>query len=381
MQRTIASLLTVPFFFAELPAGELPRLPEELDPTKQTFAAQKKLPDLPEPYVGVAPEDLGDGLKVGRLDVPGAAAAVAAFVAADAAGEYANLDSLLLWHDGKLLFEYYNRRGRVNGPHYAMSITKTLTSVTLGRAMQLGLLSMGDLDKPVIDFMPEIDRTTIKTGVDTITLRDALLMQSGLRWEEKRLDFKLGQKHKRQACFQKLFEQTAPVTPESKAYKYIGSDPSMIMLIIDIKAPGTAEEFIDRELAGRVGATYCWENQPCGLPKCGAGSNWTSRDLVKFGSIIIQGGTWQGEQLLHPEYVRLILDTSKGDGYFYYFHNRDKMGKDGKIDFISGVGAGGHYMSMFPDLNIVMVATSHNKGQIGLPLDAALKHLIPLFVK
>jgi len=169
------------------------------------------------------------------------------------------------------------------------------------------------------------------------------------------------------------------VTRESKVYKYIGSDPSMIMMILDIKVPGTAQEFIAEELAGKIDATYCWEDQPCGLPKCGAGSNWTSRDLMKFGTMVLGGGKWQGEQLLHPDYVRLILDTGKGDGYFYYFHNRDKLGEDGKIDFISGVGAGGQYMSMFPDLNVVLVATSHNKGQIDRPLEATLKHFIPLF--
>lgn len=36
-------------------------------------------------------------------------------------------------------------------------------------------------------------------------------------------------------------------------------------------------------------------------------------------------------------------------------------------------------MSVYPDLNIVVVATSHNKGNIQKPLDAVLGHLIPLF--
>ena len=115
--------------------------------------------------------------------------------------------------------------------------------ITLARAIQLGLLSMGDLDKPVVDFMPEIDRSKIKSGVDTITLRDALYMKSGLRFPEKLIERKLGDKYSRQQYFQKLFELTAPVTPESKEYKYTGTDPSMIMMLIDIKALGTVQEF------------------------------------------------------------------------------------------------------------------------------------------
>ncbi len=34
-------------------------------------------------------------------------------------------------------------------------------------------------------------------------------------------------------------------------------------------------------------------------------------------------------------------------------------------------------MATFPELNIVAVATSHNKGRIGAPLDAMQTHLLP----
>jgi CubicO group peptidase (beta-lactamase class C family) len=219
----------------ELLADELPRLPKEVDPKSQNYAAQKLLTDLPTAYVSASPEDLKDGLQVGVLDMPGTKEAVAKLVADDKAGKYQNLDSLLLWKDGKLIFEMYNRGGRVDGPHYAMSVTKTLTSVTLARAIQLGLLNMVDLDKPVISFMPEIDRSTIRPGIETVTLRDALFMKSGLRFEDRDQVFKLGYEHSRQQYFQQLFELTAPVTPESKAYKYTGTDPSIIMMIIDIR--------------------------------------------------------------------------------------------------------------------------------------------------
>jgi hypothetical protein len=71
------------------------------------------------------------------------------------------------------------------------------------------------------------------------------------------------------------------------------------------------------------------------------------------------------------------LDRDKGEGYFYFFHNRKKRSKS--VNFISGIGAGGQYMSIFPELNLVAVATSHNKGQIGKPLEAILNYFIPLF--
>jgi CubicO group peptidase (beta-lactamase class C family) len=381
MIRQMITLLAVLLPLAGLTAGELPRLPKGLDPKKQTCAAQKKLPNLAEPYFSNSPEDLGDGLQVGALNVPGTREAIKALLADDRAGKYSNLDSILLWKDGRLIFEMYNRRGRVDGPHYAMSITKTLTSITLARAIQLGLLNMEDLDKPVISFMPEINRSRIKPGVETITLRNALSMESGLRFPGKNFAGALGEEHPRQKFFQVLFENTAPVTPGSKQFKYTGTDPSMIMMIMDILAPGTAQEFIAREVAGKIGALYCWDDQPCGIPKCGAGSSFTSRSLLKFGIAVIQGGRYNGKQFLSADYVRLIMNREKGEGYFYHFHNRRKKAAGRDIYLISGIGAGGQHMATFPELNIVAVATAHNKGKIGLPLQAVLEHLVPLFVK
>ncbi|MDG1893635.1 MAG: serine hydrolase [Fuerstiella sp.] len=383
-QSTTILLLGIAMSCARLTAQELPRLRRELDPKTQTYQAQKQLRDLAEAYVSTSPEELGDGLQVGTLDSPGTNEAVAALVADDSDGKYQNLDSLLLWKDGKLIFEMYNRAGRVDGPHYAMSVTKTLTSVTLARAIHLGLLSMDDLDKSIVSFMPQIDRSKIQQGVETITLRHALFMKSGLRFEEKNIAWKLGDRYSRQQYFQKLFESTATVTPATREYKYTGTDPSIIMMIIDIKAQdskryASAQDFIAKEVASKFDAVYNWQDQGCGIPKCGAGSNFTSRSLLKIGTAIIQGGRYNGKQILSPEYVNLVMDTSKGQGYFYFFHNRSKGAADGNVNFISGVGAGGQYMATFPNLNIVMVATAHNSKGIGLPLQAALEHLIPLF--
>jgi CubicO group peptidase (beta-lactamase class C family) len=200
-QFAIILLAAISLLGGRLFASELPRLSKELDPRKQSYSQQKKMPDLPEAYVSTSPEDLDDGLQVGTLDLPGTEEAVRALVADDKVDKYLNLDSILLWKDGRLLFEMYNRRGRVDAPHYTMSITKTLTSVTLARAIQLGLLSMEDLDKPVVDLMPKIDKTRIQPGVETITVRDALYMKSGLRFQEKNLHLTLGRGNPGQEYF------------------------------------------------------------------------------------------------------------------------------------------------------------------------------------
>ncbi len=374
----LAIVLTV--FGASLWARP-PSLPKNISAATLDFNRQAEIPDLEKAYISSSPQDLNDGLKVGRLDVPGTVKAIEALRMADTKGQFANLDSILLWKDGKLIFEMYARRGRVDAPHYAMSITKTLTSMALARAIQLGHLQLNDLDRPVLDFMPNINRQKIKPGVETITLSDALMMKSGLRFKDRLTEHRLALEYNGQEYFQKLFENTAAVTPQSKKYKYGGVDPLLVMMVINQKVPGRVQDFIHKELIGNVrGDVYLWNKHGSGLPKAGAGSSLTSRALVKLGATVLQGGKFNGRQLLDPDYVKRIMDRQKGEGYFYFFHNRRVRSEE--INFISGIGAGGQLMSIFPKLNVVAVVTSHNKkGQNGKPLEAIMSHLIPLFEK
>ena len=67
-----------------------------------------------------------------------------------AENKHGRFDSFLILQQDKLLFESYYSRGRINLPHPQASTTKAYTALLLGRAIQLGYLTMDDLDKPLI---------------------------------------------------------------------------------------------------------------------------------------------------------------------------------------------------------------------------------------
>ena len=158
------TLLCVLHLHAEQPSNGLaPEVPG-LNLKDKLYQLEAQLPDLEQPFIGFAPAEKNDGLGVGELGVDGGdRSAVEAFandIAAAAKDEKAgNVDSMLISYRGKLLFESYYRRGRANFPHYQMSITKSYTALAIGRAIQLGLLKMDDLDKPAINFLKELDAT------------------------------------------------------------------------------------------------------------------------------------------------------------------------------------------------------------------------------
>ena len=146
---------------------------------------KKTSPDLKQPYVSTSPNDRSDGIPVGSLVTDNElAATILAFADEIAAGDHGDIDSLLLYQHDKLLFESYYRRGRVNYPHYQMSITKSYTAMAIGRAIQLNHLSMADLNRPVVDFLKNIDQSKIVPGANSITLAQAMNMKSGIRIDQ-----------------------------------------------------------------------------------------------------------------------------------------------------------------------------------------------------
>jgi CubicO group peptidase (beta-lactamase class C family) len=353
-----------------------------------SYTLEKKIPYLEKAFINSEPENLSDGITVGRLGIDGGEKQqILDFAKEIEAGKHSNIDSLLVYSAGKLLFESYFKRGRINYPHYQMSITKSYTAMALGRAIQLGHMSMDDLNKPVLSFLTEIDKTNLAPGTAQITLHDAMHMKSGIRVDKKKATALLRQnpeKLKGQGQIQTYMELTAPIDHNKKEFKYQGSDPSITMQVIEAKVPGTSKNFIKNELLAPMGIdNYGWQEDTSCLPKSAAGSSWRSRDMLKMGILVLDKGKWQGKQHIPAEFVELAtssIDTNpnRGYGYFWWTH----QAKVGNKTYIcnSGRGAGGQFILMFPEIDLIIVSTAHNKG-MGKMLSEAPKRIIPAFVK
>ena len=284
----------------------------DLNAAAVSWAEEAKLPDLPQAYLSATPTDKKDDIPVGALGVDGGnKEVIIAFAKEIEAGQHGEIDSLLIAQHGKLLFESYYRRGRINYPHYQMSITKSYTAMAIGRAIQLGQLAMADLDKPVVSFLKDVDQSKLVEGASSITLAEAMNMRSGVRIDEAKAKelMKLPESLKGQKQIQAYLEYSAPIPKAPREFKYQSADTCMAMQVLEAAVPGSAREFIARELLGKMGVTnFGWETDVSGLPKSAAGSGMRSRDMVKWGMLVMSGGKWNGEQLLPNEFVRRATD-------------------------------------------------------------------------
>ena len=368
-------------------SGTAPEI-TDLNAKDVSYALEKNIPDLETPYVSTSPQDQMDGIAVGNLGTDNELEKrILAFANEIDAGDHGEIDSLLLSQHGKLLFESYYRRGRINYPHYQMSITKSYTAMAIGRAIQLEHLSMDDLDRPVVDFLKNIDRSKIVPGADQITLAQALNMKSGIRIDRAKVNELRKEKDllTGQGQIQAYLQYSTPIPTDNKSFKYQGSDPSMAMQVLESVVPGSARHFIETELLAKLGITnFAWQDDVSGLPKSAAGSSMRSRDMLKWGMLVSNGGKWNGEQLIPADFVQRATDrintNPQGTSYGYFWWRHDMQVGERSYDCRSGRGAGGQFILMLPELDLIIVVTAHQQG-MGKMLSTVPKKLLPAFTR
>ena len=360
-----------------------------LNRSEVSFQAEKKLPYLSHAYISGQPLNQEDGIEVTLLTEASSKNEILYRYAQSLSQKAINeksgrTDSFLVSKSGELLLECYYRRGRLNYPHYQMSITKSHTALALGRAIQLGYLKMEDLDKPVHQLIDGLVVEDFAKGVTTISLDDALRMCSGIRMPKDRIlnAAKKGSVNGG-AHAQALFSLSDPINNSSKEYKYQSADTILVMQVIDSVVPGGAEKFIREELFGPMDIDfYNWGKDLSGLPKAAAGSSLRSRDMLKVGHLVLNDGKWMGEQLIPREYLERAtspLVKTRGSAKYGYFWWSENYEVDGKIyKSKQGRGAGGQLLIILPEIEVVAVLTAHNKGMGGI-LNQTCQALIKTF--
>ncbi len=359
--------------------------------TAEATLSFRNIPELKKAYFSSAPTARKDGILVGELGIDGGNKAMIVKLAREIAeGKHGNYDALLISHKNKLVFESYYKKGRVNLPHFQASATKGYTSLILGRAMQLGYLSMADLDKPLVSFLKDLDSEKFAAGAEKITLHQALTMTTGIRISSdkwKRFEENPGPL-KGQGQVQAIFENTAPITAESQSFKY-GTGPDLVMQVIDAVVPGSAKDFIENELLNKLGITnYHWLTRYSGLPESGWRVKMTSRDMLKWGSMVLNKGKWNGEQLIPADYLAkatsgLVKPTAtwipETYCYGYFWYQTPITVGDKSYDATFAWGGLDQLIIVVAELDLTIVVTGHDEDEKFMT--QVSETIIPAFAK
>jgi CubicO group peptidase (beta-lactamase class C family) len=302
--------------------------------------------------------------------------------------EYHNIHAVLIEHAGHLVYEIYlkgqdgsygDRVFNVNSLHDLRSISKSVTSLLLGMALQ------GDYEKaletPVIDFFKGQD-IAFGDGTEAIKLFHVLTMTAGLEWDQWTLPFEDPQNDENKLYYAKdpiemVLSRHVTDSPGT-VWKYSSGLTELLVAIIEQKTGKRFREFAAEVLFGPLGITNyewygSWHWQTQGRPASAWGLRMRARDLAKIGSLVLHDGVWGKRQIISSDWLRLstqrhVDEAVRGmrGNYGYGFqwwsgHSNDIP----SYKIIAGFGNGGQQLLVVPERHLVVTVFAGNYGREG----------------
>ena len=277
--------------------------------------------------------------------------------------------SILVWKDGKLACKLNYAPYDDQTPHVLFSLSKSFTSAAAGFAVGEGLLRW---DSKVLDVLADKAPEQPSEWLKQVTLAHLLTMGSGLKPESDEIDHLL-------------------IPDEGPTAKPLagGLDWAKAVLACDCDhQPGTHFHYnshgtylvsaMVQRVTGQNIRDYLMPRlfTPLGIPKpdwdccpqgvcCGGwGLHLSSDSILRFGVCLIQGGVWQGRQVLPAEWLKLAtakqIDNSNGkpepenewhQGYGYQFWRT-------RENRYRGDGMFGQLCMVSPDDHMVVAVTA-----------------------
>ncbi|GGR09933.1 serine hydrolase domain-containing protein [Deinococcus ruber] len=200
--------------------------------------------------------------------------------------------ALVVLQDGQRLTEEI-MDGLGDRPIETMSVTKSVVSLLVGRAMTLGYFD--SVDVPISDYFPEW-RQGQKRG---ITLRHLLTHTSGLQNVPQ-----AGEELYPSHDFVQLALCAELSHAPGTAFAYNNKAVNLIMGFLGRASGRAADQFAADELFAPLGIDqWSWQKDPAGTPHAMSGLQLRATDLARLGQLALDDGRWQGETLIDPRWI------------------------------------------------------------------------------
>ena len=306
-----------------------------------------------------------------------------------AAGRSPNVHSLLLARNGKLVVEAYfpgeDSGGRQRAfdrerLHEQHSVTKSVTAILLGIAIDRHLIA--GPDARLSAFFPEMPGLATDPTRSTIRLRDCLTMTAGLAWDEWQYSYAdprnvlVAMNHSADPV-RYVLDRPAVATPGAD-FAYNGGLSLVLGEVVHRVSGMQTDAFADRYLFAPLGITaWSWERLKGETVNAGGGLSLRPRDMAKIGQLVLDGGRWQGRQIVSSAWVRESTEprvrdlpspfnwwmrpglwvarnlgwiVQNPDGYGYHWWHRTFHSRGRALPVYTAEGRGGQFILVVPDL-------------------------------
>lgn len=279
---------------------------------------------------------------------------------------------MVVMQDGKVVLEEYFNTYWHDTVHDIRSAGKSVTALLLGIAIDKGLVK--SVDQSVRDFFPRSQgQVASEDKFARITIANLLMMSSGLDADDGDENSPGNAEQWMSRDDWAAFAMSLPFRAEPGS-KWVYSDvcPMLIGAIIEQQSGMKLADFARRNLFEPLGIReYYWYTGRGGSTGAAGNLYISTFDLAKFGQLVLDGGRWQGKQLISESWIREIqrkrFDISgtnpfaSGYGYFWWLGEK-KVGEQ-TYSFTFASGNGGNVLFVVPGERMVVSLTSSGYGQ------------------
>lgn len=223
-------------------------------------------------------------------------------------------DGVIILHKGRVVYERYFENLTPEGVHAVMSVTKSFTGTLAATLVAEGKL---DPTRLVSYYIPEL----AGSGFGDATVREVMDMTTAIRYSEEYTD-----PNAEVWAFSAAgnpFADHPAGTPQGyhdylrtvrkdgthgEQFGYRTVNTEVLGWIVERVGGATVAEQLQRRIWGRMGMEQdaYYQVDAVGTPFAGGGLNASLRDLARFGEMMLQGGRWQGRQIIPAEVVEDI---------------------------------------------------------------------------
>ncbi|MGE0019752.1 MAG: serine hydrolase domain-containing protein [Draconibacterium sp.] len=281
--------------------------------------------------------------------------------------------SFMMLRHGKIITEGWWKPYGPEYKHIMFSASKTFTATAVGLAVAENRLKVTD---KIITFFPYSLPDSISNYMKEMTVKDLLTMSAGQDPEPSA--WGAG------GDWMTTFISTEPKFKPGSVFKYNNMATFMLSAIVQQVTGETVFDYLLPRIFKPLGIRGIdWDLNPQGITMGMIGLRLRTEDLAKFGQLLLNGGVWNGKQLIPKEWVK--------EATAFHIKNSGPEGENSKSDWEQGYayqmwrgknntvrldGMAGQFVVLIPDKDAIVVFTANNTNT-QKQLDLMHNFLIP----
>ncbi|HET8861395.1 serine hydrolase [Marivirga sp.] len=247
----------------------------------------------------------------------------------------------------------------------SFSAAKSIVSLLVGIAIEEGKIE--SVFQPVSDFLE-----SFKEGEKSkILIKDLLTMSSGIDWNEAYMS----PFSKTTAAYYgnnltKLVAELEVSEEPSQEFAYKSINTQILAEVLETATGQSISDYATNRLWRKIGAENdaLWSlDRAGGMEKAFCCFNSTARDFARIGQLILNNGSWDGDQVVPAEYIEMAIQPAKLTGseksiphYGYQWWILNYNGK--QIPYARGIL--GQYIFVLKDENAVVVRLGKSRSKL-----------------